>query len=67
MKHDRIDLKDLEWRLGAIAKELIQLGTPFAVRRKIKDALSVLPAIEQARQSTRRRNQPPTSPKGDLP
>lgn len=50
----RVNLANLEVTLTHLADELIALGTPFAVRRKIKDALSVLPVIEAARLKPRK-------------
>ena len=49
----RVNLPHLEITLNKLAEECIALGTPFAVRRKIKAAIAVLPIIEEARTSER--------------
>lgn len=50
----RVNLANLEVTLTRLADECKTLGTPFAVRRKVKDVLAVLPTIEQARQGNHR-------------
>lgn len=45
----KVNLANLDLTLQRLAEEQIALGTPFSVRRKIKDAISVLPVIEEAR------------------
>lgn len=45
----QVNLANLQLTLERLADECITLGTPFAVRRKIKAAIAALPAIEEAR------------------
>lgn len=48
-----VDIDALRRNLIVLSAECKTLGTPFTVRRTIKDALAVLPRIEEAREKQR--------------